>query len=104
MLLEVRSRCKAVIASATIGVENSKPGRVSTAQPLVSSAPIEGVRKIVMPKGIGHIAKRFLEILEDGENGLPGMMRQVLDRLGKHLKTLDAEVVETERNSVAPGR
>jgi len=32
---------------------------------------------IVIAKGIGHIAKRLPEILEDGENGLPGMMRSV---------------------------
>ena len=31
---------------------------------------------IVIPKGIGHIAKRLPEILEDGENALPGMMRE----------------------------
>ncbi len=36
---------------------------------------------IVIPKGIGHIAKR-VPVLEDGENGLPGMMRQLLERLG----------------------
>ena len=28
---------------------------------------------ILIPKGIGHIAKRLPEILEDGENTLPGM-------------------------------
>ena len=41
---------------------------------------------IVIPQGIGHIAKRLPEILEDGENGLPGMMRQLLERLGENLK------------------
>ena len=40
---------------------------------------------IVIPKGIGHIAKRLPEILEDGENALPGMMRQLLERLKKLL-------------------
>ena len=28
---------------------------------------------IVIPKGIGHSGKRLPEILEDGENGLPGI-------------------------------
>ena len=52
---------------------------------------------IVIPKGIGHIAKRVPEILEDGENGLPGMMRQLLERLGEELKALDKQVREMER-------
>ena len=37
---------------------------------------------IVIPKGIGHIAKRLPEILEDGENELPGMMRELLAAAG----------------------
>ena len=52
---------------------------------------------IVIPKGIGHIAKRLPEILEDGENGLPGMMRELLQRLGENLKDLDQQVGELER-------
>jgi transposase len=52
---------------------------------------------IVIPKGIGHIAKRLPEILEDGENGLPGMMRELLQRLGANLKDLDTQVAELER-------
>ena len=52
---------------------------------------------IVIPKGIGHIAKRLPEILEDAENGLPGMMRQLLQRLGENLKDLDKQVGELER-------
>src|SRR3990172_2565709 len=52
---------------------------------------------IVIPKGIGHIAKGLPEILEDGENGLPGMMRQLLDRLGENLKEMNEQVGELER-------
>jgi transposase len=52
---------------------------------------------IVIPKGIGHIAKRLPEILEDGENGLPGMMRELLQRLGENLKDMDRQVGELER-------
>ena len=51
---------------------------------------------IVIPQGIGHIAKRLPEILEDGENGLPGTFRQLLERLGDHLKELDRQVGELE--------
>jgi transposase len=52
---------------------------------------------IVIPQGIGHIARRLPEILEDGENGLPGMMRQLIERLGEQLKVLDKQVGEMER-------
>jgi transposase len=52
---------------------------------------------VVIPKGICHIAKRLPEILEDGENALPGMMRQLLQRLGEQLKTLGQQVAEMEQ-------
>ena len=52
---------------------------------------------IVIPKGIGHIAKRLPEILEDGENALPGMMRELVARLGEELKAADKQVGELER-------
>lgn len=52
---------------------------------------------IIIPQGIGHIAKRLPEILEDGENGLPGVFRQLLQRLGEHLQELDRQVTELER-------
>jgi transposase len=51
---------------------------------------------IIIPQGIGHIAKRLPDVLEDGENGLPGTFRQLLDRLGDHLKELDRQVGELE--------
>jgi transposase len=51
---------------------------------------------IVIAQGIGHIAKRLPEILEDGENNLPGTFRQLLDRLGNHLKELDRQVSALE--------
>jgi len=51
---------------------------------------------IVMPQGICHIAKRLPEILEDAENDLPGTFRQLLRRLGDHLKELDRQVGELE--------
>jgi transposase len=51
---------------------------------------------IVMPQGIAHIAKRVPEILEDGENGLPGLMRGLIARLTEQLKLLDTQVEELE--------
>ncbi len=51
---------------------------------------------IVIPKGMAHIAKRLPEILEDGENGLPGVFRHLLQRLGEHLKELEHQVAALE--------
>lgn len=51
---------------------------------------------IVIPQGISHIATQLPDILEDGENGLPGGFRQLIDRLGAHLKELDRQVGELE--------
>lgn len=51
---------------------------------------------ITIPQGIGHIAKRLADILEDGGNGLPGTLRQLIERLGDHLKELDRQVQELE--------
>ncbi len=36
---------------------------------------------IIIPQGIRSITKQIPEILEDGENGLPGTMRNLLERL-----------------------
>ena len=40
---------------------------------------------IVIPSDV-YIGKRLPEILEDGENELPGIFRQLMDRLGRTLK------------------
>jgi transposase len=45
-----------------------------------------------IPQGIGHIAKRVPEIIEDGENDLPGNFRLLIQRLVDHLKELDRQV------------
>jgi transposase len=52
---------------------------------------------IVIPQGMSPLAKRMPEILEDGENGLTGSFRQLLQRLMEHLKELDRQVGELER-------
>lgn len=51
---------------------------------------------VVIPQGISHIAKRLPEILEDGENELPGSFRQLLARLSEQLQQLDRQVAELE--------
>jgi transposase len=51
---------------------------------------------IAIPQGIGHIAKRVPEIIEDGENDLPGSFRLLIQRLVDNLKELDRQVGELE--------
>lgn len=51
---------------------------------------------IAIPQGISHIAKRVPEIIEDGENDLPGSFRLLIQRLIDHLKELDRQVGELE--------
>jgi transposase len=51
---------------------------------------------IVIPQGIQSIIKRIPEILEDGNNGLPGTMRRLIARLTDHLKEIDRHVIELE--------
>ena len=51
---------------------------------------------LVIPQGIGQIAKRLPVILEDGENALPEVFRALPQRLGEHLKTLDRQVEELD--------
>jgi len=53
---------------------------------------------LVMPQKIQTIGLRLPEILEDGDNGLPGTFKQLLQRLGEHLKELDRQVAELERD------
>lgn len=51
---------------------------------------------IILPQGISHIGKRVPEIIEDGENDLPGSFRLLLQRLLDHLNVLDQQVCELE--------
>jgi transposase len=47
-----------------------------------------------LPKGIGLLLRRVPEIIEDGENDLPGNFRLLMARLLDHLKVLDRQVGE----------
>ena len=49
----------------------------------------------VIPKGRGHVRKYVPEILEDAENGLSGMSRELFARLLEHFRHLDAQVQAT---------
>jgi transposase len=56
---------------------------------------------LVIPKGLINVAKRVPEILEDAGNELPMPFRHLIDRLTEHLKELDRQVKEFEREIIA---
>lgn len=51
---------------------------------------------LIIPQGIGHIATRVPELIEDASNELPGSFRLLVQRLLDHLKELDRQVDELE--------
>jgi transposase len=51
---------------------------------------------ITLPQGISHVSRRLPEIIEDGENDLPRVFRELLQRLGAHLRELHRQVQELE--------
>jgi transposase len=51
---------------------------------------------IALPQGIVHVAQRIPEIVEDAENALPIVFRQLLLRLRAHLLELNRQIQELE--------
>ncbi len=56
---------------------------------------------LIIPQGIINVAKRVPEILEDASNELPVPFRHLIDRLTEHLKELDRQVKEFEKEITA---
>ncbi len=52
---------------------------------------------IVLPQGLRVLRRRLPEILEDAENGLPGLAREVLANLGAQLTGLDERLEHYEQ-------
>ena len=51
---------------------------------------------LIVPQGIGHIAARVPELIEDASNELPGSFRMLVDELVDHLKVLGTHVLNLE--------
>jgi transposase len=51
---------------------------------------------LIIPQGIAHIAKQLPLILEDAENNLPGLFRDLLQRLSDHLNVLNEQLAALE--------
>jgi transposase len=56
---------------------------------------------VVIPQGIINVTKRAPEILEDAGNELPVPFRHLISRLTEHLKELDRQVKEFEKEIIA---
>jgi len=56
---------------------------------------------LVIPKGISHVAQRVPALLEDASNELPMAFRQMIDHLTQHLKALDQQVKQFEKQIIA---
>jgi transposase len=56
---------------------------------------------LVIPQGICHVARRVPGLLEDASNELPLAFRQLIERLTEHLKDLDQQVRDFERQIIA---
>ena len=52
---------------------------------------------LVAPQGIRNVYARVPELIEDASNELPGRFRLLIQRLTDHLKQLDCQVCELER-------
>lgn len=55
---------------------------------------------LIIAQGIGHIANRVPELLEDASNELPGAFRLLIQRLLDRLKELDGQVKDLEAQIV----
>ncbi len=56
---------------------------------------------LIVPQGMGHIASRVPELIEDASNELPGSFRLLVQRLLEHLKELERQVHELELQILA---
>lgn len=66
---------------------------------------------LIIPKGIGYIVSRVPDILEDATNELPGVFRNLMQRLFDHFKeismqvrALDTEIQQWHRSNEASTR
>ena len=52
---------------------------------------------LIIPQGIAHISKRVPEMLDNAGDDVPGAFRELMQRMLDHLKSLDQQVGELER-------
>jgi transposase len=88
---------KTVPSQAILAVHRARAGFVKARTAQANQIRgLLGEFGIVIPQGISNIGKRLPSIREDAENDLPGAFRELLARLGNHLKELNRQVEELE--------
>ena len=73
-------------------------GAHRASQPDPGSAGAVG---IVLPRGIHCIAQKVPQILQDAENGLPAISRELFSRLPEHFRELDRQVKDLQTQIAA---
>ena len=88
---------KNVEQQAVLGLHRARQGFVTARTAQANQIRgLLGEFGIVMPVGIGCLARRLPRILEDGENSLPDAVRALMSRLFGHFRELDRQVLELE--------
>ena len=81
-------------ATPTMPKPSAKPAHQITHRPGQRTPRPVG---LIMPlKGVPACRRLIAEVLEDGENGLPGLMRRMLFQLSDELTQRDHEIVELD--------
>lgn len=88
---------KAPEQQAILSVHRAREGLVKSRTALCNQ--IRGLLSefgVVLPVGAHHLQSRVPTLLEDGENDLPDLLRQLIQRLYEHLKHLTLEIEQCE--------
>lgn len=89
---------KSAEQQALLGLHRARQGFVKARTAQVNQ--IRGLLAeygMVLPQGIAHVTQRVPALIEEGANALPGGFRLLIQRLLDHLKGLDQQVGELER-------
>jgi transposase len=88
---------KSLEQQAVLSVHRARDGFVKSRTAV--SNQIRGLLSefgLVLPLGVHQLRAQVPTILEDGENALPSLLRQIIQRLYDHLKHLEQEVEACE--------
>jgi transposase len=89
---------KTVEQQAMLAVHTSRSGLMSERTALINRIrAIVGEFGVVLPVGVVKLREQLPQVLEDGDNELPGRTRQLLVCLVAHWRNLDQLITECDR-------
>ena len=95
-------RVKSVEQQAILSVHRVRQGFVKARTAQANQIRgLLGEFGLTIPRGIINVTKRVPELLEDASNELPVSLRHLIERLTQHLKELDRQVKEFEKEIIA---